>query len=388
MHTGTIVPDNSCLCRSHQREAVRHGSDVEYIPVWKKDIEKPTDKSKCVYPECEATSKIITPSAEYQKSFCEALQSQDIVIILCNQHYQLLYQKVHSHEPCAGCGSKPKARQSAYYRHSPDATTVCKILNANTEFSVYINQEDTLCRSCYDLHLVILKNLEKEQQTSEQSLQSCITLWSMTLEDESTSVVNQAVLKTVIHIAKLLQQDKAILLPQAATLFRMKYPVGEENSCLNLDVGDGTITFTNKWLLNQLILHLEPHMSYRCVAPRLGTVLYPSNGDLLKCLTHALYQCTPAYNMQEQERPQLQSAETLLHEAGVVLNDAILQEIRKHKDRALDLTSFSLDDCIKEISPLLWDFVCLCTRSYREKTSRTHSENSHTKKVRNFSIIL
>ena len=79
----------------------------------------------------------------------------------------------------------------------------------------------------------------------------------------------------------------------------MKSPVGEENSCLHLDVGDGTITFTNKWLLAQLILHLQPHMSYRCVAPRLGTALYPSNGDLLKCLTHALYQCTLAYDMQK-----------------------------------------------------------------------------------------
>lgn len=389
-HTGTIVPDSSCLCRSHQREEIRHRSDLDYVPLWKKHVEKTADAciSKCVYPDCAATAenaKIIVPSTEYQSSFAKVLNTSQGTVKLCNQHYQALYQREHSHDPCAGCGLIPKVRQSAFYRHSPDAATVCEILNTNTEFNVCLTEEDTLCKSCYDLHLVILKNLKKEQQTSQQSLHSCLIQWSMTLSDDSNSLVYQAVLATVIHIAKLLLQDKAILLPQAATFFHMNYPVEEENSCLCLDVGDGTITFTNKWLLNQLILHLEPHMSYRCAAPRLGTVLYPRNGDLLKCLTHALYQCTP--QEQEPERPHLQNGATLLHEAGVILNDALLQETRKHRDRALDLTSFNLDDCIEEINPLIWDFVCLCTRSYREKTSRTHDENSHTKKVRNFAII-
>lgn len=77
----------------------------------------------------------------------------------------------------------------------------------------------------------------------------------------------------------------------------------------------------------------------------------------------------------------------MLHEAGNILNDIILQEIRKHKDRPIDLTSFNLDDSIKDVNPLLWDFICLCTRSYRERTSRAHCENAHTKKVRNYVII-
>lgn len=48
------------------------------------------------------------------------------------------------HGVSAGCGSKPGARQSAYYRHSPDAATVCQYLNANTEFSVCMTQDDTV----------------------------------------------------------------------------------------------------------------------------------------------------------------------------------------------------------------------------------------------------
>ena len=77
----------------------------------------------------------------------------------------------------------------------------------------------------------------------------------------------------------------------------------------------------------------------------------------------------------------------MLREAGNVLNDLLLEEVRKHKDRETDLTSFNLDDSIKDIDPLLWNFLCLCTRSYRERTSRVHSENVHTKKVRNYFIV-
>ena len=273
----------------------RNSDTVLILPMWKKGVKQTLDTCtyKCQYPE---NTKVITPSEEYQLSFSKALKTQDTVIALCNKHYQLLYRKVHMHGVCAGCGSKPRARQSAYYRHSPDAATVCQYLNANTEFSVCITQDNTVCRSCYDLHLAILQNVEREQ-TPQQNLQSDIMLWSMTLENDSISEVTQAVLATVIYIAKLLQQDRAILLPQAATVFHMNYPGGEENGCLHLDVSDGTIMFTGKWLLNQLIIHLQPYMDYRCVAPRLGTLLYPRKGDLLKCLTHALYQCPPYGDM-------------------------------------------------------------------------------------------
>ena len=120
--------------------------------MWKKGVKQTLDTCtcKCQYPDCVATSentKVIIPSEEHQLSFSKALQTQDTVIALCNKHYQLLYQKVHMHGVCASCGSKPGARQSAYYRHSPGVATVCQYLNANTEFSVCITQDDTLCRS-------------------------------------------------------------------------------------------------------------------------------------------------------------------------------------------------------------------------------------------------
>ena len=109
---------------------------------WKRK-EKAVMQTKCIYSECVATSadtKIITPSSEYQLSFREVLNTEpDSAITLCDRHYQLVYREVHMHKVCAGCGAKPKARQSAYTRHSPDAESVCQYLNEHTEFSFVVN---------------------------------------------------------------------------------------------------------------------------------------------------------------------------------------------------------------------------------------------------------
>ena len=282
-HVCAAIPANSCICRSHRREVSRHYNDTNYTPVWKK--EKAVMQTKCIYSECVATSadtKIITPSSEYQLSFREVLNTEpDSAITLCDRHYQLVYREVHMHKVCAGCGAKPKARQSAYTRHSPDAESVCQYLNEHTEFSLSLTQEDTLCKSCYDLHLVILQNMEK-QLTPQQDLESDIKLWSMTIRDDSITEVTRAVLVTVLYTAKLLLETKALLLPQAAIVFRQNYSIPEEDGDLNLEVRDGTIKFTGKWLMSQLIIHLQPYMDYKCIVPRLGTLLYPRNGDLMK----------------------------------------------------------------------------------------------------------
>ena len=41
--------------------------------------------------------------------------------------------------------------------------------------------------------------------------------------------------------------------------------------------------------MNQLITYLQPHMKFNCVVKKIGTLLYPRCGDLLKCLSLALY---------------------------------------------------------------------------------------------------
>lgn len=69
------------------------------------------------------------------------------------------------------------------------------------------------------------------------------------------------------------------------------------------------------------------------------------------------------------------------------MNDVIHNEIRRLKEKITDLTTFSLAESIQAINPLLWDFVCLCTRSVRERSGRANSDYTHVKNVRRFFII-
>ena len=167
----------------------------------------------CVHPECTATSmseRIIVPSDETQVMFRESLRTHQSVV-LCETHY-------HMHHPCAGCGAKPKARQNAYARHSPDPATISQYLCERTEFGMTFTPTDTFCKSCYDMHLIILQHIEKQTSVPQHCLQSDIQLWNMTLHDSATTQLTRAVLASVVFVAKLLQQDSSSPFPSCLYL--------------------------------------------------------------------------------------------------------------------------------------------------------------------------
>ena len=67
------------------------------------------------------------------------------------------------------------------------------------------------------MHLTIVLDMEK--QDSIRDISSGISLWSMTINQEHTTELTRAVLVTVVFVAKTLQQEKALLLPHAVTVF-------------------------------------------------------------------------------------------------------------------------------------------------------------------------
>lgn len=91
-----------------------------------------------------------------------------------------------------------------------------------------------------------------------------------------------------------------------------------------MDVGDGTIKFSARWLLHQLITHFQPYMRYKSVVNKLGTLLYPSNCDVLKSLSLALHAETSDHDDQSfsvftrQANPK-----SVLRQAGDVINDTV-----------------------------------------------------------------
>ena len=68
-----------------------------------------------------------------------------------------------------------------------------------------------------------------------------------------------------------------------------------------------------------------------------------------------------------------------VREASNIINDAIQNEIGNMKSSDMDLTTFNLRTCVANINPILWDFVCLCTRSVREPNGKENDHDAHVK---------
>ena len=63
------------------------------------------------------------------------------------------------------------------------------------------------------MHLVLLEHIEEQANVPQVQLESYISLWKMIMNDETTDKLTRTVLATVIFVAKKLQQDRALLLP-------------------------------------------------------------------------------------------------------------------------------------------------------------------------------
>ena len=121
---------------------------------------------------------------------------------------------------------------------------------------------------------------------------SLTEIWRAKASDKDTDRLTVAVLKAALFVAEQLLQQKAVLLPQASQVFLQAYGVNHTGSIksveLNLEVGEGTVQFSSRWLLNQLIVYLSPYMSYKCVHMKFGTILYHKGVDLFTSLSWPL----------------------------------------------------------------------------------------------------
>ena len=134
-----------------------------------------------------------------------------------------------------------------------------------------------MCFSCYKLHCSILKSLNSstDYEGSDSGLQQNIKTWKNTVD--STDLLTSAVLSAVMFVAENLIQQKAVLLPWACQIFLQAYSddqIGSTPTKLTLEVGESCVRFTSQWLLNQLILHLNQYILYKCMHKKFGTILY------------------------------------------------------------------------------------------------------------------
>ena len=46
--------------------------------------------------------------------------------------------------------------------------------------------------------------------------------------------------------------------------------------------------YTTRWIINQIILHLQSFINYKCVHRKFGTIIFRKGGDILTSLSWAI----------------------------------------------------------------------------------------------------
>ena len=129
---------------------------------------------------------------------------------------------------------------------------------------------------------------------------------------------------------------------------------------LNMEVGDSTVKFSSRWMLNQLIIYLDPYMEYKCVHRKYDTMLFRRGSDLLTSLSLALGALsTKVHNDYQVESPLIPKRKgtdelhqhKVLREAGGILNDLLHAETNHHTH--VDPCTLNIDHCLSVLNPLL-----------------------------------
>ena len=278
-HLQTPPPPNSVACKKDRLEARRHCNNFAHIPRWKSNASTcntDTTPNHCIYPLCKTTSKtekIILPSIP-QSTLIEYLQVDTLpegLHGLCKKHYCEVYNWLHQPASYASCGARPKAG-TRFSRHSPNPSLISKLLNQSAEMEIDLTAKDAICYSCYRVHLSLINST----QSSDEQLEEFMQIWLETFNDVNTSILTKSILRAVLVVGDNLLRQRAVLLPQVSQVFFNTYGA----VTAELEVENTEVKLSSRWLLHQLLLHLNNFMECRCEHRHVGTVLFRRGGNI------------------------------------------------------------------------------------------------------------
>ena len=189
-----------------------------------------------------------------------------------------------------------------------------------------------------------------------------------------------------IYVAEKLLHKESLLLPAVHKTFSSI--ASDVARTTNVNMGENDILVTARWLLSNLIVYLQHHLSYACRIKKHGTLLYRSNGDLLTALSIALYKGKLKKDVTAHANATMEVHPT--HHADKI-NALIHKQIQKFLTANLTTTyrfdQIEVDVLVSEIDPQLWSFMKSITRSISErrgydvKANKMHTSPYHIHKI-------
>ena len=278
----------SAVCRLCRDDIGRLTRDANVTPRW----EKQKREKKCCVDMCDNTCYSVSSVGTREQIAC--ILKCELVPYptpLCHQHYHYVYDTLQSKATrCCTCNA---TLRNARKRVCPDSETIQKYLMQNTGFEGTIPKEGRVCPACYKSHLVILKKQPPSCDTDLQLLINDIKASRQSLETlrNEDDVIKQALQDIAVYVAEKLLRQECLLLPSVMQVFSslVSKTALESHLCVQEKV-------TARWLLSNLIVYLQHHISYTCRIRKHGTLLYRSNGDLLTSISHLLHKHEKAEN--------------------------------------------------------------------------------------------
>lgn len=266
------VPSASLVCRPCRDDVTRALANPCYVPRWRKDATKGLTKSSdCCVVNCSSTV-IATSAVATSDELLHAFEStglkcgSEIIPFptpLCKSHYHLVYNALQSRQKrCATCGSHLK---QSNHRPCPKPDIIQLHLQEMTGFEGEINSHDRICLTCYKSHLVILK--KNKPISTDTDLKQLIDTYCQQIHSTeqiitTQDVINIAMVKTLVTVATVLLENRAMLLPHIHSLFT-NY-AKDLAKTEDLQEPQELTTLSSRWVLSELTAKLQHHMVYSC----------------------------------------------------------------------------------------------------------------------------
>ena len=107
-------------------------------------------------------------------------------------------------------------------------------------------------RPAIELSWLFFRSVERKGSDSgtDEQLMDLIEIWKCKLACEDINAVDNAIFHAVLYLANEILHLRAVLLPCVCNIFIAAYSANNEQD-INLEVGEGTVKFTSRWLFYQ-----------------------------------------------------------------------------------------------------------------------------------------
>jgi hypothetical protein len=368
------ISENDSICKPCRGDITKILHDDTYIPRWKK-----VDVGLCCIVDCNEkghSSNILSNNLqqtlidlqlEHKPITQQIAEIENAATSLCRFHCNISLRHVSS-RPCA----------------QPDKV------------------EQLVCYCCYKSHLTMLHSNASISTDSDLekvivNLHKTVTEIKNTIKSED-EVLNMALIKTVIDVANSLLKGEALLLPDVHIQF--------DNHVVNIlrdNDMESDIAITSKWILSKLIIYLQHHISFECKVRKHATIIYRQGSDLLLIISKLLWNARST-NPTQEKGPASTSASTslsdtvapsyctpVLEDLNKRIHNTIQNMIALDAESPYDFSQICMSESIKNVDPVLWDAICMLTRSISESrgtsTMSTSSIKYQIKQFRRFFIF-